>query len=174
MNVRHRQPNRNTDKRPDYDGRTVFYQTVGEKGTGRMVMERVHFNPQRVTEFCHDVIGEHLRVVAVIENDDMELLYVRESVADQYTEEKLSALIDATQQLGADFDDIYTYNTPLGQKEALVCVFEGAHVFLLPHSASRIVCIAVDPAVGENLSRFIKRCRDEIHQMDPPSAASAD
>lgn len=82
----------------------------------------------------------------------------------RYARAKLAELSAAFRTISDEFDDRYTYQTPLGQTEAVVCSFQRAHVFLLPVSDDRTVLISVDRDVAGNLSKFIEQCSNELYR----------
>lgn len=126
------------------------------------------YNPEKLAEFCKERIGEGLRWVGVVESGDLNTVYFREATKQQYTRQKRAELLDAFERIGAQFDQLYTYSTPLGQKEAVVLSFRNAHIFQFSLSENRSVVISVDRRVGQGLSTFIEKCWNELFDSSPP------
>ena len=127
--------------------------------------EHPGLNVDNLVEFCEDEVGEGLRLVSVVEGEDLTNVFFRESVERRYSWEKLAGITDAFLAIGREFDDLYTHQTPLGQKEAVVVSFRNAHVFLFPVSGETTVLLSVDREVGSNLSTFVERCSNELYEF---------
>lgn len=119
-------------------------------------------NLEEFTEFCKQHVGDGLRWVGIVDDGELRTVYFRESTKGQYTNQELRDLGTAFQQFGAQFDQLYTYPTPLGQKEAVILSFQHAHIFLFAVSETRNVMLSVDRYVGSDLSTFIEKCQNEL------------
>jgi hypothetical protein len=112
--------------------------------------------------------GRDRRAVAArerLEGEELTNVYFREGVERRYSGEKLAEITDAFLAIGREFDGLYTHQTPLGQKEAIVVSFRNAHVFLFPVSGETTVFLSVDREVGSNLSTFVERCSNELYTL---------
>jgi hypothetical protein len=122
-------------------------------------------NVDALIGYCEDELGEGLRLVSVIEGEELTNVYFREEVERRYSREKLAEITDAFLAIGREFDGLYTHQTPLGQKEAVVVSFRNAHVFLFLVSGETTVFLSVDREVGSNLSTFVERCSNELYTL---------
>lgn len=119
----------------------------------------------RLITFCKRRIGEGLRWVGVVYDGELETVYFRDRTKHQYTTRKRAELGEALQAFGKQFSQLYTYHTPLGQKEAVILSFQNAHMFLFSVSENRSIILSVDRHVGSDLSTFIEQCRNELFKQ---------
>lgn len=122
---------------------------------------------ERLAEFCKQRIGDSLRWVGIVDDGEIDTVYFRGTTKQQYNTQRLLELGDALQEFGEQFNQLYTYSTPLGQKEAVILSFQNAHMFLFSVSGDRTIILSVDRHVGSDLSKFIEQCRNELFKQSP-------
>lgn len=120
-------------------------------------------NVERLTEFCREQLDGEVRAVGLVEDGQVEPEYMREDLQSRYTASQLAGLEDAATQTAVALHGLNTYNTSLGQSHAGLFAFEDAFLLLIPcGDEEEAAYVSLDRSVGEDLSGFIKRCKNEL------------
>ena len=113
----------------------------------------------RLAEFAHRELGESLRTVVVVTEARFDPLYLREDLAETYTEETFSAVVQAFRAVP---DDSLEGQSPLGERHSVVHYYENAFVFQFDTADRDSVLLSVQSDVGTGLGAFIDDCRDRF------------
>lgn len=115
----------------------------------------------QLVEYAREQIGDGLRTVAVLYEDDCETIYLRDDIREAYS-------ADRYQQVAESFrtelnTDIYgTRSSEIGEKAAIIHSHEGAYVFQFPHNDCHSILLSVEPHVGSQLKSFIEGCQNQL------------
>ena len=75
---------------------------------------------------------------------------------------------DAATETAASLNGLNTYNTSLGQSHAGLFAFENAFLLLIPCGEDEEAAyVSLERSVSEDLSTFIKRCKNELFSQVP-------
>jgi hypothetical protein len=118
---------------------------------------------EALTEFLRDHVGNHLRSVIYYDEDGGEVLYVRDDVADQYTDDDVEQVVRDVRLEAVDKshqEDLYAH----GPLNATVRCFEDAVEMHFPHDETSGTAVALDGEVFAIHNTFIGRCMDAMEQ----------
>jgi len=118
---------------------------------------------EALTEFLHEYVGDHLRSVIRYDETGGEILYVRDDVADQYTDEEVEEIVrdvrlEAVQK--AHQEDLYEH----GPLNATVRSFDDAVEMHLPRDETTGVAVALDGEVFAAHNTFLGRCMELMEE----------
>lgn len=125
----------------------------------------VYDSAQRATEYVTDRVGDGLRTVVVVEEDGMEIEYLRDDLKREYSEESFADVVD-TFRLEQPFMSPDLESRPVGERRAIVHYHENAFVLQFPLSPSESILISLTPESGRNLLSFIEKCHQLIHSEE--------
>lgn len=117
-------------------------------------------NPEQLTEFLKQEVGNELRSVIHYDKETFEVVYARNDVKDEYTEDDLE---DVRQELGvATFgkpamEELYVH----GDLQCTVHCFENAVEMQFLVSETEGIAVGLDPAAFVTHRTFIGRCLEE-------------
>lgn len=112
-------------------------------------------------DFALERVGQLLRTVAVIYEDDCEVIYLREDLEQRYSAREYESVVD-TFRTEMRFDAAGPSGAPLGSKESIIHYHEDGFVFQFNHDDCHSILLSVDPDVGSQLQTFITECRKRI------------
>jgi len=114
----------------------------------------------RLARYAREQLDDALRTVALVSDDDFEVLYLRDDLADQYTEESYGSVVDA-------FPDTSIVewqgsgDPPVGERQSVVYCHENAFVFQFDAGDDSLL-MSVEPDVGTKLRTFIDDCQQRF------------
>jgi len=114
---------------------------------------------EALTEYLRDRVGEHLRSVLAYDGDGGELLYVRDDVADQYSEAEIANIVREVRLEAIEKphqEDLYAH----GSMNCTVRSFEDAVEIHLPRDETSGTVVAFDAEVFAIHNTFFGRCVD--------------
>ncbi|MBX0325610.1 hypothetical protein EGH21_21540 [Halomicroarcula sp. F13] len=120
-----------------------------------------HETAARLAEYAHNNVNDALRTIAVIYEDDCEVVYLRDDLKGEYTADEYKAVAGSFRvvpELTADM----TSEAPLGSKHCLIHYHEDAFVFQFPHEGCHSILLSVEPTVGSRLRSFINGCQEQL------------
>lgn len=116
---------------------------------------------ERVTEFLREQLGDELRTVVVVTEDDWRMAYLRDDLKAEYDSEAYSAVVDSfrleTRLLSPETDAL-----PVGERRALIHYHENAFVLQFPFSETESLLVSVTSEAGRNLMGFIETVREVV------------
>ncbi|WP_435178668.1 DUF7522 family protein [Halorussus sp. AFM4] len=118
---------------------------------------------EALTEFLRERVGDHLRSVLAYDDEGADLLYVRDDVADQYTDEEMARVADDVRLEAIDKphqESLYEH----GRLDATVRSFEDAVEMHFPHDETSGTAVALDGEVFAIHDTFLGQC---MNAMDP-------
>ena len=113
---------------------------------------------ERLTEYLYDRVGDGLRTVVIVRDDDYAIHYLSDELRREYTNETYEAVVD-TFRLESPFLSEELADTPVGERRALIDYHENACVIQFPYSASETILISVSREAGRDLIEFVEACR---------------
>jgi hypothetical protein len=116
---------------------------------------------KQLAKYARGEISDALRTVAVLYEDDCEIVYLRDDLQKMYSPEQYKAVAD---MFRIEMSDSSTTNdeTPLGRKHSLIHSHENAFVFQFPHEDCHSILMSVNPSVGSRLRSFLTKCQKRI------------
>jgi hypothetical protein len=118
---------------------------------------------KHLTEYVSDLVGDGLRTVVIVTEDDHNIHYLSDELQREYTNETYKAVVD-TFRLDDPFLSDELAGTPVGERRALIDYHENACVIQLPFSESETVLISVSRDAGRDLIEFIESCRKIVRE----------
>jgi len=114
-----------------------------------------------LTEYVSDLVGDGLRTVVIVTEDDHTIHYLSDDLQREYTEEAYKEVVD-TFRLEDPFLSDDLADTPVGERRALIDYHENACVIQLPFSETETILISVSRDAGRDLVEFIESCREIV------------
>jgi len=115
----------------------------------------------QLAEYARGEISDALRTVAVLYEDDCEIVYLRDDLKKTYNPEQYKKVADAFRTDLSSTPDT-SDETPIGQKHSLIHYHENAYVFQFPHDDCHSILMSVNPSVGSQLRSFLTECQKRI------------
>lgn len=114
-----------------------------------------------LVEYLEDRAGDYLRSVVHYEEADYEVLYLRDDVAEQYTEEKIEKVIQELkfEAMESNFQEQLYVHGGLG---CTLRVFEKAVELHFPYDGYEGAAVALDPEAAQQLHSFVNDCLEQI------------
>jgi len=114
-----------------------------------------------LVEYALSEVDEKLRTVAVVFEDDFEILYLRDDLQETYSSSQYNRVVDSFRtERTPERDGKAT--APLGAKQSLIHYHERAFVFQFPHADCHSILLSVEPSVGPRLESFITACQNRL------------
>lgn len=114
-----------------------------------------------LVEYAQSQVGDALRTVAVLYEDDSEVIYLRDDLAHEYSREQYRH-ISASFRIDLN-EELHQSNTSLvDEKIAIIHYHDSAYVFQFPHDGCHSILLSIEPRVGERLQNFIEGCDRRI------------
>jgi hypothetical protein len=114
-----------------------------------------------LVDYALDQVGEALRTVTVLYEDDCSIVFLRDDLEASYDLEQYER-VAASFRTDLGVEEHLSGESPVGRKRALVHYHDRAYVFQFPHEDCHSILLSVDPTVGTQLSSFITECRQFI------------
>ncbi|WP_135306399.1 hypothetical protein [Haloarcula amylovorans] len=115
----------------------------------------------RLEEYAYSNVGEALRTIAIVYEDDCEVIYLRDNLKGEYTAEEYHAIVDSF-RAGPEPTEQSTDSLPIGDRQSLVHYHEKAFVFQFPHENCHSILLSVETSVGSKLRSFINGCQEHL------------
>lgn len=118
-------------------------------------------NSYQLAEYARTQLGDALRTVAVLDEDDCRVVYTRDDLRERYAPEQYKRTAGSYRTaLGADshFDG----DLPVGAKRATIHYHDNAFVFQFPHDDCHSLLLSVEPDVGSRLRSFVDGCQARL------------
>ncbi|MFC7080377.1 DUF7522 family protein [Halorussus caseinilyticus] len=116
---------------------------------------------EALTEFLRNRVGDHLRSVIYYDDDGGEVLYVREDVADQYTDDDIDQVVRDVRLEAVEKphqESLYEH----GPLNCTVRSFDDAVEMHFPHDETSGTAVALDGEVFAIHGTFIGQCMDAM------------
>ena len=116
---------------------------------------------EALTEFLRNRVGDHLRSVIYYDDDGGEVLYVRDDVADQYTDDDIDQVVRDVRLEAVEKphqESLYEH----GPLNCTVRSFEDAVEMHFPHDETSGTAVALDGEVFAIHNTFIGQCLDAM------------
>jgi hypothetical protein len=120
----------------------------------------------KLSDYLRDRADEFVRSVGYYTADDYELVYMREDVAAQYSEEELQAVVDDLRLEGLAAprqENLYV----LGKLNCTVRCFNRGVVMHFPHDRTSGTVAIMEYDAATRLHGFIAGCLNEIYDEYP-------
>lgn len=118
---------------------------------------------QKLTEYLQNRVGDGLRTVVVVQDDDSDIRYLRDDLRDGYTGKTFTKVVD-TFRLEQPFMSPGVASQPVGERRAIVHYHENAFVIQFPVSETASILISLTRETGRDLLDFIEKCRQIVHE----------
>ncbi|NHN58633.1 MULTISPECIES: hypothetical protein [Halorussus] len=118
---------------------------------------------EALTEFLRERVGDHMRSVLTYDDEGAELLYVRDDVADQYTDEEMARVADDVRLEAVakhHQEDLYRH----GELNATVRCFDDAVEMHFPRDETSGTAVALDGEVFAIHNTFLGRCLEAMER----------
>lgn len=118
-------------------------------------------HPEELTTFLKDKVNDELRSVIYYDEDTFELVYVRDDVRSQYSDEDLERIHQdlGLTSVGKPFlEDLYVH----GELECSVHCFENAIEMHFIASETEGIAVALEPAAFLSHRTFVGQCLEKI------------
>ncbi|USZ68476.1 hypothetical protein NGM10_01750 [Halorussus salilacus] len=116
---------------------------------------------EALTEFLQDYVGDHLRSVIFYDEDGAELLYVRDDVAEQYSEDEIGRVVDDVRLEAVEKphqEDLYAH----GRLNCTVRCFDDAVEMHFPRDETSGTAVALDGEVFAVHNTFVGKCMEAM------------
>lgn len=117
---------------------------------------------KRVTGFLRNQLGEELRTVVIVREQDYDIEYLNNELQRRYSTEAFTKVVD-TFRLKQPMFAPEIEESLVGDRRAVVHYHEYAFVVQFPFSETETILISVSRDVGRALLDFIERCRQLVH-----------
>lgn len=119
---------------------------------------------RELVAFLRERVGDHLRSVLFYDADDGELVYVRDDVREQYSDDQMADVVrdvrlEAIEKLHQE--DLYVH----GGLDCTVRCFEDAVEMHFVHDETRGTAVALDGEVFAAHNTFVGACRDIVESV---------
>jgi hypothetical protein len=115
----------------------------------------------RLAHHARDELGRSLRTVAVVYDDDFEVVYLRDDLKELYTKDSYANIVDSFRDIpAAQWGS--GKESPIGKRKSVVYCHENAFVFQFGVSGCHSVLMSVEPDVGTKLRTFIDDCQQRF------------
>ncbi|WP_135826127.1 DUF7522 family protein [Halorussus ruber] len=118
---------------------------------------------EALAEFLKARVGDHLRSVIFYDDEGGEVVYVRDDVADQYTDEDVAEVVRDVRLEAVDKphqESLYTH----GSLECTLRSFGDAVELHFPHDETCGTAVALDSEVFPMHNTFVERCLDAMEE----------
>ncbi|MFB6125786.1 MAG: hypothetical protein ABEJ79_00590 [Halolamina sp.] len=119
---------------------------------------------RRVAEFVGDQLGPALRNVAVYDPTEVEAVYVRDDLQDEYRREQFLRLVAAMRDVHREVMRVDAVDSELGAARANVQYFESAFAIQLVVVDDTDIVLAVEREAGRDLAAFVDDCRGLVDE----------
>ncbi|ACM56516.1 hypothetical protein Hlac_0918 [Halorubrum lacusprofundi ATCC 49239] len=117
-----------------------------------------------LTEYVYDLVGDGLRTVVIVRDNDHEIRYLKDDLQREYSKEAYAEIVE-TFRLENPFLSPALEGTPVGERRALIDYHENACVIQIPYSESETILISVSRDAGRDLIEFIESCREIVREQ---------
>lgn len=114
---------------------------------------------KRLTKYCRTRVGDKLRSVTIYNTEDIDIVYQREGLRENYSEAQASALVRSARELNTTLHEANVREAPLGEPIAGIYSFEDAFVMQLPEDSEAGIVATFDADIGAELAGFIQSCK---------------
>jgi hypothetical protein len=118
---------------------------------------------QRLTAYCRDRVGDSLRSVVEYGETEYELVYLRDDLQSQYSDDQFDDLVGEARAVHNRVWAVGTQAGPLGAARATVHYFENAFVIQLVPERRHGYFATFNSNVGQTLGSFIHDCLQRVH-----------
>lgn len=118
---------------------------------------------EALTEFLREYVGDHLRSVIHYDEEQSEVLFVREDVADKYTADEIDQVVRDVRLEAVEKphqESLYAH----GPLNVTVRCFEDAVEMHFPHDETSGTAVALDGEVFAIHNTFIGQCMDAMER----------
>ncbi|UIP00788.1 hypothetical protein Hbl1158_05365 [Halobaculum sp. CBA1158] len=121
--------------------------------------------PNELVQFLQQQAGEYLRGVVHYSDDDYDALYLRDDVADMYTDEELTEFVayyrEKNRQLAPDrpFD--------LGTDHCTISMYDEAIIFHFTQGTDVGTVVTLSPEAGRDVVQFTTDCLEQLYHNSP-------
>lgn len=125
---------------------------------------------EKLVSFMKERAGDYLRRVAHFDADQRELLYARDDVRDQYTEEEIDAIFEDrffNSFVMKHQENLYVH----GELNCHVRFFEDGIELHFPHDRLSGTAVAFDPHAVADIEGLINDALNKVYGEYPPAKA---
>lgn len=112
----------------------------------------------RLAQYARNELNDALRSVAIVYDEEFEVLYLREDLKTEYTRETYGDIVAVFRGIPAATSR-GEGTSPLGDRTSVVHCYENAFVFQFDINGCHSVLMSVEPDVGTKLRTFIRDCQ---------------
>ena len=116
---------------------------------------------EALTEFLEERVGDHLRSVIFYDDHGGEVLYVRDDVADEYTDEDIGEVVRDVRLEAVEKphqESLYAH----GPLNCTLRSFDDAVELHFPHDETSGTAVALDGEAFPMHNTFVSRCLDAM------------
>jgi len=117
--------------------------------------------------FLRREAGDYFRGAVYYTETDHEVLFMRDDVADLYTDEELAELFDYYRDQNRKQAEVEPFD--LGSDHCTVHFYDDAILFHFMQRAASGAVITLSPEAGRDIVQFITRCLKQLHDNSPRS-----
>lgn len=125
-----------------------------------------------MVEFLRQDAGPYLRSAFHYDAEEYELLYIRDDVDEQYTDEELQRVVDDWRAKKWDGDE-YERLLSVGNLHCTVRLFDEAIIFHFAQGPRVGTVVTLDPQAGRDLVEFVTECLRQLHLGSPQTIENA-
>lgn len=125
-----------------------------------------------IAKFCRNKAGESLRGVYHYSDGEYEALYLRDDIAEQYTDEGLTDFFELVAE-SEDTDTQQEEALHVGTHHATLRLYDDALLLQFPQGEDIGTLIALDPTAGRDISAFVVQCLETLHQTSEQDVQNA-
>jgi len=115
----------------------------------------------QLAEYALNELGDEVRTVAVLYEDDCEVVYLRDDLRESYEPEDYKEVADSF-RIEMRGEQHLKKESPIGPKRSIIHYHDNAFVFQFPHDDCHSIILSVAPSVGSDLRSFINACGERI------------
>ena len=115
----------------------------------------------QLVEYARNQIGDALRTVAVLYEEDCEVIYLRDDLQTAYSPDQYKRVAGSFRtELSNRRSE--AKSSSIGESIATIHYHEDAYVFQFPHDNCHSVLLSVETEVGSRLRSFVEGCQTHM------------
>ncbi|MFC7204943.1 hypothetical protein ACFQJC_15605 [Haloferax namakaokahaiae] len=121
----------------------------------------VESTAQQLANYLKTRVGDGLRTVIIVSEDDYEIQYLRRDLKEQYSKRAFDEVVDDVRVESLPLAQLVESH-PIGEQRAVVHYYDSAFVVQFPYSDTEQILISVATDAGASLLQFIEGCRQIV------------
>ena len=126
-------------------------------------MSRKHIS-KRLSTYLNERVDDLLRGVAHYQQDEFEVVYLRDDIRERRHREEVSKMLMRIKQEGTDEEE---QSFPFGHLHATLRIFDETIFMHFPIENQTGVVVSLEPEVAQSLNSFVGDCLDHIYDEYP-------